>query len=89
MRDMTMEDMGHLSEAAATERWLANWQRGIQELRAYRAAEASIGGSGQCSGTESAQGGTPTCHVLTVRSDGSARIQRPEVTGRRRIGSRK
>jgi hypothetical protein len=48
IRDMAMEDMGHLSAAAATERWLANWQRGIRELRAYRAAEASIGGSGRC-----------------------------------------
>ena len=48
IRDMAMEDMGHLSAAAATERWLANWQRGIRELRAYRAAEAAIGGSGRC-----------------------------------------
>jgi hypothetical protein len=48
MRDMAMEDMGHLSSSAATERWLANWQRGIRELRAYRAAEGSTGGSGRC-----------------------------------------
>jgi hypothetical protein len=48
IRDMRMQSMGHLSPGSATQRWLANWQRGIRELRAFQSAQRAAGESGSC-----------------------------------------
>jgi hypothetical protein len=48
VRDMAMLEMGHLSPADATQMWLANWQRGVRELEAYRSADRAVSRSGSC-----------------------------------------
>jgi hypothetical protein len=48
VRHMEMLRMGHMTPAAATRTWLASWERGVQELQAYRIAEGAIDGSGSC-----------------------------------------
>lgn len=48
VRDMEMLRMGHLSPAAAQRMWLANWQRGVRELAAYRSAKRAVDGSTTC-----------------------------------------
>jgi hypothetical protein len=48
IRDMEMLRMGHLSPAAGTRRWLANWERGVGEIRDYRAAERALDRSDGC-----------------------------------------
>ena len=48
IHDMTMLSMGHLSPEEGTQRWLANWQRGIREIRAYRGAERAVDASDRC-----------------------------------------
>ena len=48
IRDMKMLDMGHLSPEVATQLWLANWQRGVRELRTYRSATRAMDGPAAC-----------------------------------------
>jgi hypothetical protein len=48
IRDMAMMRMGHLSPADATRMWLANWHRGIRELKTYRGAQRAADRSGGC-----------------------------------------
>ena len=48
IRDMKMLDMGHLSPVVATQLWLANWQRGVRELRTYRSATRAMDGPAAC-----------------------------------------
>ena len=48
IRDMKMLDMGHLSPAVATRLWLANWHRGVRELRTYRTATRAMDGLATC-----------------------------------------
>jgi hypothetical protein len=48
IRHMRMLDMGHLSPAAATQMWLANWQRGIREIRDYRSAQRAVDRPDSC-----------------------------------------
>ena len=48
VRDMEMLRMGHLSPAAGQRMWLANWQRGVRELRVYRSAKRAVDGSATC-----------------------------------------
>jgi hypothetical protein len=48
IRDMAMMRMGHLSPTDANRMWLANWHRGIRELRTYRSAQRALDGSGGC-----------------------------------------
>lgn len=48
IRHMKMLDMGHLSPDVATRLWLANWQRGVRELRTYRSATRAMDGLASC-----------------------------------------
>jgi hypothetical protein len=48
VRDMEMLRDGQLSPAEATRMWLASWQSGMRQLKAYRAAESALPGSGSC-----------------------------------------
>ena len=48
IRHMQMLDMGHLSPEKATQRWLANWQRGIRELKAFGSADRAVDRSRGC-----------------------------------------
>jgi hypothetical protein len=48
IRHMRMLDMGHLAPDEASRLWLANWQRGIEEIRDYRAARRVAADSGGC-----------------------------------------
>ena len=48
IRHMKMLDMGHLSPDVATRLWLANWQRGVRELRTYRSATRAMDGPATC-----------------------------------------
>lgn len=48
IRHMKMLDMGHLSPEVATRLWLANWQRGERELRAYRSVTRALDGPATC-----------------------------------------
>ena len=43
-----MLEMGHLSPANATAMWLANWQRGVRELKAFRTADRAVDRSRGC-----------------------------------------
>jgi hypothetical protein len=45
---MDMLRMGTLSPEDATRMWLTMWQRGVQELRAYRAAARAPGMDSTC-----------------------------------------
>ena len=44
----TLATIRRLSPAAATQKWLANWQRGIHELHAYRSAQRAVDGAERC-----------------------------------------
>jgi hypothetical protein len=48
IRHMKMLDMGHLSPDVATRLWLANWHRGVRELRTYRTATRAMDGLATC-----------------------------------------
>jgi len=48
IRDMKMLDMGHLAPDEASRLWLANWERGIKEIRDYRAAQRAAAGTAGC-----------------------------------------
>jgi hypothetical protein len=48
IRQMKMLDMGHLSPDVATRLWLANWHRGVRELRTYRSAMRAMDGLATC-----------------------------------------
>jgi hypothetical protein len=48
IRDMAMMRMGHLSPTEATRMWLANWHRGVRELRTYRSAQRALDRSAGC-----------------------------------------
>ena len=62
VRDMERLRMGKLSPAAATQMWLSMWQRGQQELRAYRQADRIVGHTDRCtaSGAADAPAVSPT-----------------------------
>jgi hypothetical protein len=48
VRHMEMLRMGQMSPTTATRLWLANWRRGVQQIRTYRIAEPAVKGSGSC-----------------------------------------
>lgn len=48
VRDMEMLREGRLSPAEATRMWLASWQQGMRQLKAYQAAESALDESGSC-----------------------------------------
>jgi hypothetical protein len=48
IRHMKMLDMGHLAPDEASRLWLANWERGIEEIRTYRAAQRAAAGAAGC-----------------------------------------
>lgn len=49
VEDMDMLRMGHLTPAAASAAWLANWQRGARQVEAYRgAAHGAASGTTAC-----------------------------------------
>ena len=49
VKDMDMLRMGHLSPADATAAWLASWEQGLQEIRAYQAEARAARLAGTCS----------------------------------------
>ncbi|GAA1957465.1 hypothetical protein GCM10009798_16090 [Nocardioides panacihumi] len=48
VRDMERLRTGKLSPTAATQMWLSMWQRGQDQLKAYRAATRDVGTPGPC-----------------------------------------
>jgi hypothetical protein len=48
IRHMDMLRAGQMSPATATRMWLASWRRGVEQLRAYRAAVRAVDRSGSC-----------------------------------------